>query len=199
MKTGIEHGQTQAAGGDRAAGVRPGGALLRFLAVGCGLAVFFLAVRPLQAWERDDVLSAIHQVENPRDVLRLGPCGELGPFQFRLAVWSSYTQKPFMLAMDAAESQLVAEAHYDWITRGLQRNGMEVTPYSIGLAWNAGLMATVNHFASEESKRYAQRVANLVEDAEAARSASAKPQPSESPKPPEGVPCESPAQSKKEA
>lgn len=161
------------------------GALI-LLAVACG----FSWVVPAKAWERSDVLSAIHQVENPRDTLRIGRRGELGPFQFRPAVWSCYTGKPFSLAADAAEAQLVAEAHYDWIKRGLERNGLAVTPFSIGLAWNAGLMATVNNRVHEQSRQYAQRVANLVESMEAERNAAAGASPAaqagETPRPPAG-------------
>jgi len=118
-----------------------------------------------QAWERGDVLEAIHQVENPNNTMRIGRRGELGPFQFRPVVWRTYTQKPFSLAADQAEAQTVAELHFDWIRRGLERNKIEVTPYFIGLAWNAGLHATLNGRASATSQYYAQRVANLVEHA----------------------------------
>jgi len=117
------------------------------------------------AWERADVLEAIHQVENPNDTMLIGRRGELGPFQFRPAVWRTYTQKPFALAADRAEAQAVAEMHFDWIKHGLEQNKMEVTPYSIGLAWNAGLGAALHGRASANSQAYAQRVANLVEHA----------------------------------
>lgn len=127
------------------------------------LAIFSIGTPAMRAWERGDVLEAIHQVENPNDTLRIGPRGELGPFQFRPVVWCRYTQKPFALAADRAEALAVAEMHYEWIKRGLVRNGREVTPYSIGLAWNAGLCATLNGRASENSRQYATRVANLVE------------------------------------
>ncbi|MFT3868088.1 MAG: hypothetical protein QM715_06270 [Nibricoccus sp.] len=119
------------------------------------------------AWERTEVLDAIHDVENPHNSTRIGRRGELGPFQFRPTVWYAYTKKPFSLAADNAEAKIVAEAHYEWIKRGLERNKLEVTPYHIGLAWNAGLHATLNNRASETSKYYAQRVANLVESRQA--------------------------------
>jgi hypothetical protein len=132
---------------------------IRFSAVGLALVLGPAA----HAWERGDVLEAIHQVENPNDTMRIGRRGELGPFQFRPIVWRTYTQKPFSLAVDRAEAQAVAEMHFDWIKRGLERNKLEVTPYYIGLAWNAGLHAALNGRASSTSQHYAQRVANLVE------------------------------------
>jgi len=132
---------------------------MRLSAVG-----FFLVLGSVaQAWERGDVLEAIHQVENPTDTMRVGRWGELGPFQFRPVVWRTYTQKPFSLAVDRVEAQAVAEMHFDWIRRGLERNKIEVSPYFIGLAWNAGLQATLSGHTSANSQHYAQRVANLVE------------------------------------
>lgn len=152
--------QTKPGTGRRALGVR------LFLLWICGLVSVlapFSAVAAGQAWERNDVLDAIHQVENPYNVTRIGRRGELGPFQFRPAVWYSYTKKPFALAIERAEAQIVAEAHYEWIKRGLERNKLEVTPYHIGLVWNAGLHATINGRASSTSRYYAERVANLVD------------------------------------
>jgi hypothetical protein len=122
-----------------------------------------ILVPAAHAWERGDVLEAIHQVENPYDTMRIGRRGELGPFQFRPVVWRMYTQKPFSLAADRTEAQAVAEMHFEWIRKGLERNRLEVTPYYIGLVWNAGLQATLNGRASATSLHYAQRVANLVE------------------------------------
>lgn len=138
------------------------------------IAVLMLVLSPsVHAWERLDVLDAIHQVENPHNTMRIGRRGELGPFQFRPAVWYSYTQKPFSLAADGAEAQTVAEAHYEWIKRGLERNKLDVTPYHIGLVWNAGLQATLNGRASANSRHYAERVANLVESKNATLSSPA--------------------------
>jgi len=137
------------------------GKWMRVVAVG----VVFALVPAVHAWERIMVLEAIHQVENPNDSMRIGPRGELGPFQFRPAVWNTYTQKPFSLAADRAEAQTVAELHFEWIKKGLERNKLEVSPYYIGLVWNAGMRATLNGRASAHSQFYAERVANLVEHA----------------------------------
>jgi hypothetical protein len=137
---------------------------------------FLLVLGPAaQAWERSDVLEAIHQVENPTDTQRVGRWGELGPFQFRPVVWRTYTQKPFSLAVDRTEAQAVAEMHFEWIRRGLERNKVEVTPYFIGLAWNAGLQAALNGRTSANSQHYAQRVANLVEHASTIKPVVAEP------------------------
>ena len=136
----------------------------KWISVGAFL-LFSLLGPTAQAWERGDVLEAIHQVENPNNTTRIGRRGELGPYQFRPAVWNTYTQKPFSLAADQTEARAVAEMHFDWIKRGLERNKVAVTPYFIGLAWNAGLMAALNGRTSANSQQYAQRVANLVEHA----------------------------------
>ena len=164
------------------------GARLRSFSWFCGLvAVITLGLAPsAMAWERSDVLDAIHQVENPNNSLRIGRRGELGPYQFRPVVWNTYSQKPFSLAADQAEAQLVAELHFEWIKRGLERNKLEVTPYHIGLVWNAGLHATLNNRASATSKYYAERVANLVECKQAPRPAEAAvTTAAEPPKPPQ--------------
>lgn len=148
--------------------------------------VIFGSTQLVHAWERTEVLDAIHDVENPHNSTRIGRRGELGPFQFRPAVWFAYTQKPFSLAADNAEAKLVAEAHYEWIKRGLERNKLEVTPYHIGLVWNAGLHATLNNRASETSKYYAQRVANLVESRQTPPPTASTAAPAEPVKQPQG-------------
>jgi hypothetical protein len=112
---------------------------------------------------RDDVLEAIHLVENPTNSMKIGRHGELGPYQFRPTTWRMYTKKPFRLAGNDEESDVVAAKHYDWIKRGLQQEGLEPTPYRIALAWNAGLDATVRGRVSSSSRNYATRVKNLVE------------------------------------
>src|SRR5450432_496395 len=73
---------------------------------------------PVLAAERGEVLQAIHLVENPNNSLRVGSRGELGPYQFRPGTWRMHTKKPFSLATNHEEADLVAEKHYDWLCAG---------------------------------------------------------------------------------
>jgi hypothetical protein len=127
--------------------------LLTALAVGVG-SVF--------ASERWDTLQAINWVENPRNSTKAGPCGELGPYQFRRATWRMHTNKPFALAVQREHADDVAVQHYEWLKRGLQNSGIEPTPYTIALAWNAGLDRVVNDRVPASAYAYAEQVANLV-------------------------------------
>jgi hypothetical protein len=117
---------------------------------------------PVTAAQRADILLAIHWVENPRNLTKPGPQGELGAYQFRESTWRMHTKLPFRYAAEKAHADPVAVRHYDWIARGLIRNGMEVTPYNVGLAWNGGLSATVRGRVPAAALRYAERVHNLA-------------------------------------
>ena len=108
-------------------------------------------------------LEAIHQIENPRNLTRPGAKGELGPYQFRAETWRMHTAVPFVRALDRRESDVVAVKHYEWLCRGLTRAGLRVTPYTIALAWNAGLTATVRGRAPAAAPAYAQRAVNLAD------------------------------------
>lgn len=120
------------------------------------------AVLPVTAAQRADILQAIHWVENPRNVTKPGPRGELGAYQFRESTWRMHTKLPFRYAAEKVHADPVAVRHYDWIARGLIRNGMKVTPYNVALAWNGGLSATVRRRAPATAHRYAERVQNLA-------------------------------------
>lgn len=115
------------------------------------------------ASERWETLQAINWVENPRNSLRPGPLGELGPYQFRQSTWRSYTKRPFALALERRYSDEVAVQHYEWIKRGLQGAGIDPIPYNIALAWNAGLDQVVNGRVPASACDYAARVDGLVE------------------------------------
>jgi len=127
-----------------------------------GAAVLLAAAARGQDTTRAATLEAIHQLENPRDLARPGPCGELGAYQFRAATWRSYTTEPFARALDRQASDDVAQRHYEWLKRGLVLAHVAVTPYTIGLAWNGGLTAAISGRTTPAARDYAERVANLV-------------------------------------
>ncbi|MCW5547594.1 MAG: hypothetical protein KIT44_01380 [Opitutaceae bacterium] len=129
-----------------------------------GLLALTVALPARAETTRAEVLLAIHWVENPRNVTKPGPKGELGPYQFREPTWRMHTQAPFRRALDREQAATVARRHYDWIVRGLVRNGLPVTPYNIALAWNGGLSATVRGRVPAAAHRYAERVHNLAEE-----------------------------------
>lgn len=111
---------------------------------------------------RWSTLEAIHQLENPRDLPRPGPCGELGAYQFRLSTWRLHTDVPFQRALERPMSDLVAGRHYDWLSRRLEAAGLRASPYNIALAWNGGITAAVNGRSSRAAHSYAERAANLA-------------------------------------
>jgi hypothetical protein len=117
---------------------------------------------PVQMPDRQATLEAIHQVENPRDLKRAGPDGELGAYQFRRETWQMHTARPFYEALDRQASDEVAARHFEWLRHGLVRGGCEPTTYNIALAWNAGLSAVLRQRAPARSHFYAERVVNLA-------------------------------------
>lgn len=141
---------------------------------GLAAVVLVLAHVPseLQASGRAETLQAIRSVENPRNTMRPGRFGELGPYQFRAATWRMHTTVPFSRAVEEDAAQTVAIRHYEWIRRGLVRNGVDATPYNIALAWNNGLSAVVRGRTSASARNYAERVDNLVQDMKVSRLAS---------------------------
>lgn len=141
-----------------------GSYLKRALLLG-GLGALFAAPTALAAG-RWATLEAIHTLENPRNLTRPGPFGELGAYQFRPATWRMHTKVPFRQALDRAESDAVAVAHYDYLKRGLERNGRPATPYMIALAWNGGLDAAVKGNSPSVAHDYARRARNLAEELE---------------------------------
>ena len=116
----------------------------------------------LQAAGRETVLEVIRNLENPRNLSRPGPRGELGPYQFRVDTWRMHSTAPFSRALDRGAAEEVAVRHYEWIRRGLEKAGMTASPYNVALAWNGGLAATVGGRAPRAAHRYAERAANLA-------------------------------------
>lgn len=134
------------------------------LRLACAVCVLTAAAAPraAQAGSRWELLEAIHWVENPSNSPKPGRFGELGPYQFRELTWRAYTKKPFSLALDRAQADKVAVAHYEWLRRGLEAAGVPATPYNIALAWNSGLSAVVNGRAPGAAHDYAARVTNIA-------------------------------------
>lgn len=131
-----------------------------------GVALFFAGAAAGEAGaaeqERAAVLEAIHQLENPRNLTRPGPRGELGAYQFRVSTWRMHTAEPFQRALERAVSDEVAIRHYEWLKRGLAAARRPVTPYMIALAWNGGLTAAIQGRAPRAAHDYASRAVNLA-------------------------------------
>lgn len=83
-----------------------------------------------------------------------------------------HTSLPFEQALDRAASERVAVRHYEWLRRGLVRNGLPDTPYNIALAWNGGLSAAIRGKVGASAHDYAERVTNIVVHLQASRVAS---------------------------
>ncbi len=145
----------------------------RCLQVGVLVAALAAAGASAAASERWETLEAIHCVENPRNSTRVGPRGELGPYQFRPATWGMYTREPFALAADREHADEVAVQHYEGIRRGLLSAGITPTPYRSALAWNAGLDTVIHNRVPAAACAYAEQVANLVFSMRAQRIAGA--------------------------
>ena len=128
------------------------------------VALFIGVGGDLIASDRWETLQAINLVENPRNSPKPGANGELGPYQFRDSTWRMHTSKPFSLAVQKEHADQVAVIHYEWLRRGLERNGLSASPYNIALAWNAGLSAVVNGRVGSRTRGYASQVVNLVEE-----------------------------------
>jgi hypothetical protein len=118
----------------------------------------------LFASDRWETLQAINLVENPKNSLKPGSKGELGPYQFRESTWRMHTNKPFSMALERDHADEIAVIHYEWIRNGLERNGLVASPYNIALAWNAGLSAVINGRIGARTRGYAGQVVNLVEE-----------------------------------
>jgi hypothetical protein len=111
---------------------------------------------------RSATLEAIHKLENPRNLTKPGPHGELGAYQFRSTTWRMHTSIPFERALDRAVSDSVAIRHYEWLKRGLEKARIPATPYNIALAWNGGLGAVISGKSPRVAHYYAQRAVNLA-------------------------------------
>lgn len=128
-----------------------------------GAMALTLALPAARASGRWATLEAIHHLENPRNLTRPGPKGELGAYQFRASTWRMHTTVPFARAINREESDVVAVRHYEWLRRELERAGVPATPYMIALAWNGGLDGAISGRAPAIAHDYARRAVNLAE------------------------------------
>ena len=134
------------------------------LRTGLRLFVLSMVVETVAASpDRAATLEAIRLIENPRNVSRPGPGGELGPWQFKAETWRMHSTRPFTDALDRDEALRVAGRHYDWICRGLAKARLPQAAYHVALAWNSGLGAVIRREAPSRAHRYAERAANLAE------------------------------------
>jgi hypothetical protein len=128
-----------------------------------------------QAATRWATLEAIHRLENPRNVARPGPRGELGAYQFRIATWRMHTKAPFQQALDRETSDHVAVEHYEWLKHQLELAGREASTFNIALAWNGGLSGVLSGTAPKVARDYARRAVNIADALEATARANATP------------------------
>ena len=128
-----------------------------------------------RAASRWATLEAIHALENPRNLSRPGPFGELGAYQFREMTWRIHTTVPFAQALNRQVSDQVAILHYDWLKRGLEQARLPVTSYNIALAWNGGLNAVRRGSAPSVAHDYASRAVNLADSFESRAQVAASP------------------------
>lgn len=139
---------------------RPFQRLVRSL--GVILLACFVSATAAHAAGRWATLEAIHHLENPRNLTRPGPFGELGAYQFRVTTWRMHTSIPFSQALDRRTSDIIAVQHYEWLKEKLEAAGKPATPYNIALAWNGGVNAAISGKAPRVAHNYAQRAANLA-------------------------------------
>lgn len=114
--------------------------------------------------QRDSFLSAVALVETGNNPRAVGSKGERGLYQFTRQTWKQHTKKSHYKAHDPSYSQVIAKKHYDWLYKNLTRKGYPASPYWIAVAWNSGLKRTTTGRAPGMSRRYAERVTNLVFD-----------------------------------
>jgi hypothetical protein len=112
------------------------------------------------------LLSVLAMVETPNGVpAKPGPAGETGPWQITPAVRRERTADLVRAGLPVTE-KTIAREQLIWITWRLFENKIPQTPYNVALAWNGGTTAEIHGTSSKRARDFAQRVANLVEDAQ---------------------------------
>ena len=98
-----------------------------------------------------ELLAGIAEVEGWQG--RVGPAGEMGPWQMLPRVWVSY----------AGTAEQRAVKHLRYLEKELLQAGVDPQPFNLALAWNAGLAAVLRGRAPARAYDYARRVCNRIE------------------------------------
>ena len=116
--------------------------------------------------QRDVFLDAVAIVETGGNPRAVGSKGERGLYQFTRATWQQHTKHSHYEAHDPKFSRMIAQKHYDWLYSNLSRRGFPPSPYWLAVAWNSGLSRTTKGKPPSMSRRYGERVSNLVFDSQ---------------------------------
>ncbi len=116
--------------------------------------------------QRDAFLEAISIVETNGNPRAIGSLGERGLYQFTRATWRQHTKRSHYEAHDPSYSKIIARKHYDWLYANLSDRGFPPSPYWLAVAWNSGLKRTTSGRFPSVSRKYAERVTNLVFDSQ---------------------------------
>ena len=128
-----------------------------------------VAVAPLMAPASSTrlfaVYDALHEVENPRNRLRPGKAGELGPVQFTRDAWEETTTLPFTPVWVWRYSAEVGVKRLRWLETELRRRHVFPTPFRLAVAWKFGLTDALQNGRppTPAEFEYADRVRHLVE------------------------------------
>jgi soluble lytic murein transglycosylase-like protein len=116
--------------------------------------------------QRDAFLEAVAMVETNGNPRAVGSLGERGLYQFTRTTWKQHTKRSHYAAHDPHYSTEIARKHYDWLYENLSEKGFPPSPYWLAVAWNSGLKRTTSGRFPSVSRRYAERVTNLVFDSQ---------------------------------
>ena len=99
----------------------------------------------------------------------IGAADERGRYQFKPATWFRFSHKPLFWAESSrqdclAEQDRVARRVISEAITRLPSMGMPVSPYTIALAWNAGLGAVERREIPVRAFEFAAAVRALYED-----------------------------------
>lgn len=109
------------------------------------------------------LLDAIAQVESGGNDQAVGAHGERGRYQIREETWRAIAPNyPFIFAHDPAISRKVAMRHLEWLAQRVACREPACANI-IAIAWNAGVHAATDGYATPEQKDYAQRVTNIYQ------------------------------------